>query len=251
MCRTQAGDPNELQSLRNAFCQGRDPRNPLHFSSIKANIGHCEAASGGASLAKVLLMMRHGRIPPQISLKNLNPKIAALNVDGAVIDPHGAAWQQREMLGARHQPRIALVHNIGAAGSNAAMIVQEYEEELPRESHTERNGELTHTLGISGKSAKVVTQLRDNLVAHLAGVAGEQSVADICYTMTARRQLYGHRIAVTGSSVQELAQNLSKAEPVHVSAAQKGVNDPVVFVFSGQGSQVSFNLTCTTGITSS
>lgn len=63
---TQAGDPNELLSIRGAFCNGRDPGNLLHFTSIKANIGHCEAASGGAALAKLLLMMRHGKIPPQI-----------------------------------------------------------------------------------------------------------------------------------------------------------------------------------------
>lgn len=188
-------------------------------------------------------MMRHGRIPPQISLKNLNPKIEALGADGSRIEPQGATWQQKQRATGGYEPRLALVHNVGAAGSNAAMIVREYEQ--PAQSSgladLENGGEQAHVLGISGKSAKVVSQLREELIAYLSRVLGTESspaATDVCYTMTARRQLYGHRIAVTGSSVPELVQNLSKAEPVQVPAPQKGPTEQTVFVFSGQGSQV-------------
>ncbi|RYP17054.1 hypothetical protein DL765_004753 [Monosporascus sp. GIB2] len=37
-----------------------------------------EPASGGASFAELLMMMAHGRVPPQAGLKVLNPKIAAI-----------------------------------------------------------------------------------------------------------------------------------------------------------------------------
>jgi acyl transferase domain-containing protein len=188
-------------------------------------------------------MMRHGRIPPQISLKNLNPKIEALGADGSTIEPHGAAWQQKQVATGGYEPRLALVHNVGAAGSNAAMIVREYEQ--PAQSSDFRDpeigGEQTHVLGISAKSAKVVSQLREELIAYLSrplGTESSPSASDVCYTMTARRQRYGHRIGVTGSSIPELVQNLTKAEPVQIPAPQKGPVDQTVFVFSGQGSQV-------------
>lgn len=233
---TQAGDPRELESLRNALCHRRDPRNTVYFTSIKANIGHAEAASGAASLAKVLLMMKHGAIPPQISLKNLNPKIKPLGTDGSVIDPNGAAWQRRQQSRGQ-QPRLALLHNVGAAGSNAALIIREYEQPQRAVVQHEDQEEMTYMLGISGKSAKVVAKLRDDLATHLTEAQESGfSVADICYTMTARRQLYAHRISVTGSSPEQLAQNLRGAAPVH-TPQQKGADNQVVFVFSGQGSQ--------------
>ncbi|KAI1082602.1 putative polyketide synthase [Whalleya microplaca] len=229
---TQAGDPNELESLRNGLCSGRDSRNPVHFTSIKANIGHCEAASGAAALAKVVLMMRHEQIPPQISLKTLNPKIQNLGVDGAVIDRNGVPWHQPG-----DQPRLALINNFGAAGSNVAMILQQYNS-APLQKTTRSEDLQTYILGISGKSAKVLLKLRDEVVARLRGtlLAGSSSLADICYTMTARRQLYDFRLSVTADSVDKLIRNLESAEP-NRCPADKGAGIRVVFVFSGQGSQ--------------
>ncbi|OBZ65139.1 Noranthrone synthase [Grifola frondosa] len=69
---TQAGDPTELESIRAVFSVGRSTANPLHVTSVKANIGHAEAASGAAGLAKLLLMLRRRALPPVISLKTLN-----------------------------------------------------------------------------------------------------------------------------------------------------------------------------------
>ncbi|KAI1371042.1 putative polyketide synthase [Hypoxylon crocopeplum] len=229
---TQAGDPNELESLRGALCSGRDSRNPLHFTSIKANIGHAEAASGAAALAKVVLMMRHGKIPPQVSLKNLNPKIQDLGVDGAMIDRDVTPWQQPG-----NQPRLALINNFGAAGSNAAVIVREYEAPAPPQVPLSGDAQ-TYVLGLSGKSVRVLNKLREQLIASLGRAlsTGSPSLADICYTMTARRQLYDHRIAVTADSVGKLIKSLESAEPTHVPAA-KATGLQVAFVFSGQGSQ--------------
>ena len=182
------------------------------------------------------MMMRHRQIPPQISLKNLNPKVKALGNDGARIDPNGTAWQQQRQRG-HTQPRTALLHNVGAAGSNVAMAVREYNEPQRALTMKESDDDLTYMLGISGKTAKVASKLRDDLIAYLIETTDvEVSVPDLCYTMTARRQLYGHRIAVTGNSVPQLVQNLRNAEPRH-AANQKSVKNQVVFVFSGQGAQ--------------
>ena len=78
---TKAGDPTEIRSIRTIFAANRTPEKPLYLTSIKANIGHAEAASGAASLAKLLLMLRNRTIPAVISLKNLNPNIRGLDED--------------------------------------------------------------------------------------------------------------------------------------------------------------------------
>jgi acyl transferase domain-containing protein len=124
------------------------------------------------------------------------------------------------------------------------MIVQEYEAAPIAQGPSSQESEAVpdHVLAISGKSAKVVAQLRDDLIAHLSTTIKTKSllsVSDICYTMTARRQQYNHRIAVTGNSIQELLHNLKKANPVHILDTQKVAKDQIMFVFSGQGSQVS------------
>ena len=68
---TAAGDPVEVEALKTFY--GTGPACAL--GSVKANIGHLEAAAGIASVIKLLLMLRHRQIPPQIHLREVNPKI--------------------------------------------------------------------------------------------------------------------------------------------------------------------------------
>lgn len=220
-----------MESLRRAICTGRDPDNLLHLTSIKANIGHCEAASGAAAIAKVILMMRHGKIPPQISLKTLNPKIKSLGSDGAVIDRTVSAWQSPE-----NRPRLALINNFGAAGSNGALILQEYNTP-PIQEHPIPSDTQTYVLGLSAKSAKALLMLRDSLVTKLTTTAAVPSLSDICYTLTARRQIYDYRMSVTVDSLRSAIEKLQKEEPYHFSNHHTRRSE-AVFVFSGQGSQV-------------
>ena len=226
---TQAGDPNEVQSLRSVLCSNRTMGNPLHITSIKANIGHCEAASGGASLAKLLLMLRHQRIPPQPLLSTLNPAIEKLGTDGAAISSHGVPWSTRE--GKR---RTAMLNNFGAAGSNAAVVLQEYIKESSQDIEAPKEP-LTYCFGCSAKTEEALLRVKKELVGFLEGEGKTSSIADICYTSTARRQLYKYRLSTTASSVPELVKSLKSADLVQVHEKQC----PTVFLFSGQGGQVS------------
>ncbi|WYZ35368.1 hypothetical protein EsH8_X_000015 [Colletotrichum jinshuiense] len=113
---TIVGDPIEVSSLRKVF-GGQSKTSMLHFSSIKGNIGHAEAASGAAGLIKTILMMRHGQIPPQASYRLLNPDIPALEPDGMAIPQELMPWNPPE--------RIACVSNYGAAGNNSVVMIRE------------------------------------------------------------------------------------------------------------------------------
>ncbi|KAF5285955.1 hypothetical protein FQR65_LT13026 [Abscondita terminalis] len=59
---TSAGFVEELNAIKNAFCDGR--KLPLFIGSVKANIGHSEASSGLVSLIKILLGLQHNCILP-------------------------------------------------------------------------------------------------------------------------------------------------------------------------------------------
>ena len=227
---TQAGDPNELESIRNVLCKDRNEQNPLHITSIKANIGHCEAASGAAALAKLVLMLHHDNIPPLISLKNLNPRIAPLKVDGAFIDREGSSWPRR-----KGQPRLALLNNFGAAGSNSALILQEYvnNTSIKSEGFQER---AVYPFGCSAKSRSALLILRDSILSYLRNNSSTLRLVNVCYTSTARRQIYQNQLSICASSIQELIDNLEKADPVSVSAGID-LSPAVTFLFSGQGRQ--------------
>ncbi|THU92749.1 polyketide synthase [Dendrothele bispora CBS 962.96] len=223
---TQAGDPVEMESLRKVLCHQRTAQNPLHIMSIKANIGHLEAASGAAGLAKLLLMFDRKIIPRQISLQNLNPRIDALENDNTRVNTTHVSWEPSH----EGQTRIALLNNFGAAGSNAAAIIEEYVSPSP--AAVDPTAEFL--FGLSAKSEKALQDLKSRFVEWLSSSASDKlRLADIAYTTTARRQMYSHRICVTASSKNELIQNLSSAA---IQKSPEG-HARVVFVFSGQGSQ--------------
>lgn len=57
---TPVGDPIEIDTLRTVFSNAEScgKRGPCFVGSVKANIGHTEAAAGLASLTKVMLMIQ-------------------------------------------------------------------------------------------------------------------------------------------------------------------------------------------------
>lgn len=222
---TQAGDPNELESIRSVFAIGRPPANTLHITSIKANTGHLEAASGAAGLAKLLLMLEHKIIPKQISLKNLNQRIAPLESDNTAINVESTYWPSHNGL-----PRVALLNNFGAAGSNTALLLEEYVQPMS----IALPSDMPLVFGMSAKDGIALENLRKALLAHLHSSSSKPlRLADIAYTLTARRQQYSHRLAFSAHNRAELLERL----PV-VSAHQvpQGIAR-IGFVFSGQGGQ--------------
>lgn len=219
---TEAGDSCELASIRSVLSQGRTRDNLLHVTSIKANIGHLEAASGAVGLCKLLLMLRHNVIPAQISLKTLHPLIVPMDVDNTIIDTHPTPWV------AESAPRVAVLNNFGASGSNGALVLEEYVKpnRLP--------GTASFVVGISAKSAGALESLRSRYIQWLRDAQNHNvHFGDIAYTATARRQLYPFRFAVTARGKEELIRVLDTTSVTHVE--QRG--GQVIFVFSGQASQ--------------
>ncbi|KIK52832.1 polyketide synthase [Collybiopsis luxurians FD-317 M1] len=222
---TQAGDVNELASIRNVFTSDRSSWNPLHITSVKGNLGHLEAASGAASLAKLLLMLKHRLIPPQISFSQLNPLIEPLEKDNTVISQALIPWKPSH----EGYSRVAFLNNYGASGSNAALILEEEIQPTPPAfSHP-----LVFTM--SAKDEFALQALRSKYIEWLLSRDSKDiPLSHIAYSMTARRQIYSYRLAVVASERTQLLENLRKATVVSSSTRP---NPKVVFVFSGQGGQ--------------
>ena len=246
---TQVGDKCEIESVRLVF--GSADRSPsvgrdgvtstphlLHIGSIKANLGHLEAASGAAGLAKLLLMLRHQEVPKLISLNALNSELGSeeeLKKRGIVFDRECVKWDAPEIEG----KRTAVLSNYGAAGSNGALILVEHPTEvLPDTSVDPVDPPLASTqshpviFGFSAKTPEAVKELQSRYLTHLRSISGltAPSLRELAYTSTARRQLHPHRVSVIADSLDSLTSSLQSGLPHQVVPIKK-----VAFVFSGQG----------------
>lgn len=231
---TQAGDFAECSSIGSVFGL-RPPTNPLYVSSVKGNIGHAEAASGIASLAKLLLMMEKRKIPRQGSHKKLNPRLGKLIAGRIRIPTKTEEWNR----GSGISTRRALLNNFGASGSNAVLVVEEYVRPVTR-AHQAQLGLPTssrpcHVLNISAKTEQALERLRFNYASHI-GKNPSLSIADLCYTANARREEYTpYKSSIIASSLGELLERLQ--QPCSsIKTNRNGKKKNTIFVFSGQGS---------------
>lgn len=172
-------------------------------------------------------MLRQETIPVQASLSRLNPRVAKLLTEGIIIPRQTLAWHGRSS-----QPRKALLNNFGAAGSNAALLLEEYVES--RDQGQPEENRTAYPFNISARSVEALSETVHAYQHYLRSQAHQAQICDICYTATTRRQVYHYRLSVTCSSTKDLAEKLATATFDGIQAAKD--SRPVIFIFSGQGS---------------
>lgn len=229
---TQAGDANEMRSVL-TFAQGRhgpDART-LFLGSVKANLGHSEAASGCVALIKALLSLKHRQMPPHIGIKEkLNTKFPPL--DGVVVIPPS-------LTALPDGPLLACCNNFSAAGGNSSLFIRSWP--LANEAQTEAPHARVAGPRIFAFSAASATALRTYLGrfstfvdAHMDAPLGD--IAHALSTMRATR-LRPARLALVESSVASLKASLERAASAPIPEPTMDAESKIAFVFTGQGSQ--------------
>lgn len=189
---TQAGDYNEMLSVIDVFASGHGKRrtSPLYVGSVKANVGHGEAAAGVMALTKVLMMLKPNAIPPHVGIKSgvLNESFPKdLDARNVHIPLAPTTWLPHE----DGKRRLAFLKNFSAAGGNTAMLLEEGPISPLIEAKDPRS---TMVIAVSGKS---ITSFQRN-IRNLAFYLDENPatpLADLSYTTMARRHLFDHRVA--------------------------------------------------------
>ena len=229
---TSLGDPIEVETLASVMGSGRSSEHPLYIGSVKTNIGHAEAASGIAGLMKAVLALGHQEIPPNLHFDRRNPHIDWDRL--AVSVPTGvAAWLPR------NGHRYAGVSSFGFSGTNAHAIL----EEAPKREIAANSGERRqHILTVSARTETALQHLCAKYVEALRA-APANGLPDLCFTANAGRTHLAYRIAVTGETAEQIAQELErfgKADPtarVFAGNAEGVESRRIGFLFTGQGSQ--------------
>ncbi|WP_424888923.1 SDR family NAD(P)-dependent oxidoreductase [Streptomyces sp. XH2] len=192
---TKLGDPIEFGALTRAFRADTGKSGYCAIGSVKTNLGHTQYAAGVAGVLKVLLAMRHGRIPASLHFETANE---AVRLDGSPFYPstRSHAWETRD--GA---PRLGAVSSFGASGTNAHLVL----EEAPAARRTTPAQRPAHLVVLSARS-------REQLALQVAGLAEHcrretaPDTGDIAWTLVVGRDHFAHRFACV---VRDRAELLS------------------------------------------
>lgn len=216
---TSLGDPIEMESLKEVYGQGTWP---CRVGSVKAQIGHLEAAAGLAGLVRATLVLRHGEVPAQMHFTRLNPEISLSGTRLSVPETTSP-------LPDTGSPRLAAVSSFGFGGANAHVILQE-----PTPAPRGRSAPArSYLLPLSARDAGALAELAGSYRRLLAAATPERT-GQTCAAAAVRRTHHRYRRAVAARSPEELRELL--AEPFAASECPP-TRPQVGFVFSGQGVQ--------------
>jgi acyl transferase domain-containing protein/acyl carrier protein len=228
---TAAGDPVEIEQLKQLY-GGASSSGRCYLGSVKASVGHLEAAAGVASVIKLILALQRKEIPPQIHLNELNPRIS-LEGSRLLIPLRPTGWQPATGR------RLAAVSSFGFGGANAHAILEEAEAEACIADSSDTTESILLPL-----SAKNEVALREQARAWIDFLSqpATASLASIGYSQSVRRSHFGLRAAFVAASREELARKLQtfiEKEPSTGDASEQIGSTRCAFLFSGQGSQVA------------
>ncbi|WP_457337846.1 type I polyketide synthase, partial [Rhizobacter sp. P5_C2] len=245
---TPLGDPIEFGALAAVLGAGRDAAQPLRVGSVKTNIGHLEAAAGLAGVAKVVLSLQRGQIPPHLHFTQGNPHIDwnwPVQVPTKTTD-----WPEIDGR------RLAGVSSFGFSGTNAHVILEAAPRERGtpfvlslskdrpelvegparaapglrqaqpdpstgsgrtefglRQAQPERGGGAdvrpAHVLALSARDDGALLDLARRHEARLLQLDEGAEAADLCFSANTGRSHFSHRVALAGASVDELHAGLA------------------------------------------
>ena len=230
---TTLGDPIEAQALLATYGQDRPADRPLWLGSVKSNIGHTQAAAGVAGVIKMLLALRHERLPRTLHVDTPTPHVDwASGAVALLTEP--VAWPR----GAR--PRRAAVSSFGISGTNAHLVLEEppaadVAAPAPAPAPAEPVPG-TRPWVLSAKSPAALSGQASRLLAHL----DEYSAADVGFSLARKPGAFAHRAVVVGDSPDELETGLAAlGRDAAAGGLVRGVatSGKTAFLFTGQGSQ--------------
>jgi len=209
---TVLGDPIEVQSLSNAFRKYTSKKQFCGIGSVKSNIGHLAAASGIASVLKIILSLKHKKLVSTLHFDDPNPFIDFTGSPIYMVDRLQEWKREQEDI-----PLRAGISSFGFSGTNLHLVL----EEAPVRKE---NAEESHPFHIFTISAKE-NELLFDLVSHYQDFLNRTDdlrLADLCYTSATGRGHYACRLALIVRNLQELKEKLSRISKDRPLFGQEG-----------------------------
>ncbi|MFB7469406.1 SDR family NAD(P)-dependent oxidoreductase [Kitasatospora sp. NPDC056184] len=228
---TTLGDPIEAQALMATYGQDRPEDRPLWLGSVKSNLSHTQAAAGVAGVIKMVMALRHGVLPQ------------TLHVDEPTRHVDWTAGNVRLLTERRPwpetgRPRRAAVSAFGLSGTNAHVILEQYEDAATGgDGAPAPSGVLAWP--VSGRSAEALRAQAGLLLDRFESVSDDQ-LALVGRSLATARTHFEHRAVVVGSGREEVLAGLTAlATGTDAPGIVHGTHTAgrTAFLFTGQGSQ--------------
>ncbi|MCB2360141.1 SDR family NAD(P)-dependent oxidoreductase [Clostridium estertheticum] len=200
---TSLGDPIEIAGLNNAFKEYTPDKGFCSIGSAKSNIGHCESAAGIAGVTKVLLQLKNKQIAPSLHSTTLNPNIDFINTP-FVVQQSLQEWK-RPIVNGKEVPRRAGISSFGAGGSNAYILIEEYQDKNKKDNTHMVTDETPAIIVISAKSEKQLKEQVQKLLEHISNnKISDKDLINMAYTLQVGREAMEERIVFIVECIDEL-----------------------------------------------
>ncbi|TRX91638.1 hypothetical protein FHL15_007420 [Xylaria flabelliformis] len=226
---TPVGDPIEIDAINRCFNPRVGP--PLYIGSVKANLGHSEAASGLTSVIKIALAFDRELLPPTHGVVKLNPELRLESLDIQVVT-QCLKWPRNS--------RRACLNSFGYGGANAHAILESIDsflsQERPAKSPTiPRQFDQFLCLPITATSVQSL-QARVLQVSQLIPSCDWDSLSDMAHSLANRMSHFNVKEVIIARSSACQAPTLQQIDLLsNVPENQKPL--AIGFVFTGQGAQ--------------
>lgn len=223
---TRLGDPIEINALSKIYSKASEDRRWCALTSIKPNIGHCQAASGLISLIILAMAMRKETIPPSINCEQKSEYIKWED-SPFYLNESPRAWKTTfdKMRGA--------VSAFGYSGTNAHVVLESYksEEDELKEARGKKRASA-YIIPVSGKTEEAVYNNIKSLLKFTEKVDDIDSILpSISYTLLEGRTHFSYRyaiVAVNGSDLKIALRkilNQEKADNIYFGKKANGFNE--------------------------
>lgn len=241
---TSIGDPAEVTAL-GRFLTEAGVEAPAEIGSVKGNIGHAMSAAGVAGLAKAVAILQRRVVPPQAGFSRPNPKL------GLEKWPLHVAKEAGSLAARPDVPLRVAVSSFGFGGTNSHLILEE-PPGADRGEAVSRVVELDlsepkarpEAVLVTAPTEALLTTAFTNLAGAVEAAAGRISLADVAYTLNARRRRERYRAVIGARTAKELVENLRRAAEGHrtpdiqiFDTGEEARAKRLAFLFPGQGAQ--------------
>lgn len=217
---TVISDPEECAALDSVMCRNR--QTPLLIGSVKSNMGHSEAASGVCSLAKVLLALEKCEIPPNIRFMSNRSDIPSMQQQRIKVCTEVTRLPDDALIG---------INSFGLGGANAHAL-------LTGNRKAKVNGgrpddDIPRLVNWSGRTEEAITVMLD----YLKSVPLDAEYIGLLHGIQSGEE---SGFLQRGFGVFTKGPEIGDPAVCHGSSEQQrfdGVKRPLIWIFSGMGSQ--------------
>lgn len=225
---TKLGDPIELEALSTVFKEKTQKKKYCAIGSVKSNIGHTTAAAGVASVHKVLLCMKNKKLVPTINLRKPNEHF---NFEDSpfYVNTELRSWQSAQGI-----PRRASVSSFGISGTNAHIVIEEYNCKSAEKEPilVSKNKPIIFVL-----SAKTEIQLKvyAECIKNFIEKNNDINMVNMAYTLQIGREPMDFRLAFLAESREDILKAIegfignNPSARVFTAQVKKSKNETVLF----------------------